>query len=233
VAGSKHAPLAKKKRTLRRRARSAGFDRKTLAVAVHCSGRYGRSLVFGGFIIAIWIFEMQHLPPVSSGARQPEKRPRPIPTAVKTAIKLMVHGGDDGKPLGLIDAARAVQLQPATLRRYFDRPNVISLLRAERKAFLAILTARNPYVLGAIRDDREGNQMARVKAAVELESMNDEDPRRRGAQDTTPFMTIKIIAPPAASALPDPVTIDVEPEPQYDPNDAMQELPEPRFKWPR
>jgi hypothetical protein len=80
---------------------------------------------------------MQHLPPVSAGSRQPEKRPRPIPISVRTAIKLMVHGGDDGVPLGLIDAAKAVQLQPATLRRYFAHqwpaPSPFDCLRDRRE----------------------------------------------------------------------------------------------------
>jgi hypothetical protein len=175
---------------------------------------------------------MQHPALVSSAARQPEKRPRPIPTLVKTAIKLMIHGGDDGVPLALIDAAKAVQLQPATLRRYFDRPSVVSLLRAERRAFIATLIAGNPAALAVIRDDREGNQMAKVRAIDALEAMGEEDPRRRSAQDSTPFMTIRIITPPAAT--PAPVVVEHRPieSESDDPHDSTRPLRQALFRDP-
>src|SRR4029077_17261585 len=159
--------------------------------------------------------------------------------SVRTAIRLMIHGGDDGVPLGLIDAARAVQLQPATLRRYFDRPNVVSLLRAERRAYIATLIAGNPAALAAIRNDREGNQMAKVRAIDALEAMGEEDPRRRSGQDSSPFMTIRIITPPAAPAV---TTIEASPLPATD--EGIEPLADPdrydqsghaipRFRWPR
>jgi hypothetical protein len=187
-------------------------------------------LVFGGFIIAIWIFEMQHPPLVSSAPRQPEKRPRPIPTSVRTAIKLMIHGGDDGVPLGLIDAARAVQLQPATLRRYFDRPRVISLLRAERRAFIATLIAGNPAALARIRDTA-ANTMSQVRAIDVLEGMGEEDPHRRSVRESSPWLTIRVIAAPAAPALPAKV-IEHEPELGSDPHDPCRELAPARFRNP-
>jgi hypothetical protein len=189
-------------------------------------------LVFGGFIIAIWIFEMQHPPLVSSAPRQPEKRPRPIPTSVKTAIRLMVHGGDDGVPLGLIDAARAVQLQPATLRRYFDRPAVIGLLRAERRAFIATLIAGNPAALARIRDTA-ANTMSQVRAIDVLEGMGDEAAHNRAIMPPSPRLTI-IIRQPDHPA-PAPVVIDHKPiEPEGDdPNDpTVRRLREPRFHDP-
>ena len=79
---------------------------------------------------------MDHPPLVSSAPREPQKRPKPIPVKVKTAIRLMVRGHDDDpdtKPLGLVDAAKAAGTTAYVLRRYFDRPAVIAFLRAERR----------------------------------------------------------------------------------------------------
>jgi hypothetical protein len=171
---------------------------------------------------------MQHLPPVSAGSREPEKRPRPIPLSVKTAIRLMVYGGDDGEPLGLIDAAKAVQLQPATLRRYFDRPSVVSLLRAERRAFIATLIAGNPAALARIRDTAE-NSMAQVRAIDVLEGMGEDDPHRRSMRESSPWLTIRVIAP-AAPVLPAKV-IEHQAIEGDDPNDpTIERLREPRFR---
>jgi hypothetical protein len=173
---------------------------------------------------------MQHLPPVSAGSREPEKRPKPTPLSVRTAIKLMVHGGDDGVPLGLIDAAKAVQLKPATLRRYFDRPTVVSLLRAERRAFIATLIAGNPAALARIRDTAE-NSMSQVRAIDVLEGMGEEEPYRRGTPES-PHVTIRIINQPAAPALPTKVIEHAELEGD-DPNDVtVRRLREPRFHDP-
>jgi hypothetical protein len=211
---------------------SSWFDHETPAIVVHCKAGIGCCLVFGAFIIANWIFEMQHPPLVSSAPRQPEKRPRPPPMSVKTAIKLMVHGGDDGVPLGLIEAAKAVQLKPPTLRRYFDRPAVIGLLRAERRQFIATLIAGNPAALARIRDTAE-NSMSQCKAIDLLEGMGDEAAHNRTIMPPSPHLTIVIRQPDRPT--PAVTTIEARPEPEEttDPWDATKPLAEPHFKWPR
>lgn len=135
-----------------------------------------------------------HPPLASSAPREPMKRPRPIPRQVRAAIALMVRGRDDDpdtKPLNLVDAAKAAGVTPWVLRRYFDRPAVIALLRSERRAFTASLTAANP---AALRDIRETavNSMARVAAIRELERLDETNTHRQSVQES-PFVTIKIV----------------------------------------
>jgi len=156
-----------------------------------------------------------HPPLVSSAPREPAKRPRPVPAAVKAAIRLMVYGRDDGVPLNLLDAARAVQLKPWTLRRYFDRPRVISLLRAERRAFIATLIAGNPAALARIRDTA-ANTMSQVRAVDLLEAMGDEAVHNRSTAPESPRMTICIVnqvAPPAPPPAMRTIDAELEPEP--------------------
>jgi hypothetical protein len=161
-------------------------------------------------------FQMPDHPPlVSSAPREPAKRPRPVPAAVKAAIRLMVYGRDDGVPLNLLDAARAVQLKPWTLRRYFDRPAVISLLRAERRAFIATLIAGNPAALARIRDTA-ANTMSQVRAVDLLEAMGDETGHNRGIAAQSPHLTIVIRQPDH----PAPAMRTIEHTPQSEPAPA-------------
>jgi hypothetical protein len=118
------------------------------------------------------------------------------------------------------------------MRRWLDRAPVRALLLKERKAFRAAICAGNEQALQRVRD-KSANGMATVAAVRALEQTDDEDPHRRSAQDSTPFMTIRIVAAPPAAA-PSPVTIDHEPAPLEtdDPHDPTRRLREPRFKDP-
>jgi hypothetical protein len=129
-----------------------------------------------------------HNPPLASTSpRSPSLRPRPIPAAVRSACQAMVHDG-----IGFIDAAKANGLKPDTMRRWLHRPEVVGLLRRERAAFRAAVCAANEAVLASIRDEREGNQMARVHAIRTLEGLDAEaGSRQPGA--VTPGVTINII----------------------------------------
>jgi hypothetical protein len=93
-------------------------------------------------------------PLASAGAREPDKRPRPIPKAIKAALTLMVHGVDDidGKPMDLVEAARPAGVQAPLLRRYLTRPAVIAFLRAERKVFRESILAGTEHALRRVRD---------------------------------------------------------------------------------
>ena len=134
-------------------------------------------------------------PIVSSAAREPEKRPRPIPAKVKAAIRYLVRGHDDdadARPMNLLDAAKAAGITPYVLRRYFDRPTVIAFLRAERRSFREMLCSANEASLRDIRDLAE-NSMARVAAIRQLENLSDEAERRGAELQQSPGITIEII----------------------------------------
>jgi hypothetical protein len=156
-------------------------------------------------------------PIATAGSREPDKRPRPIPKVVREAILLMIYGDpedEDGLPIDFISAAKAVGMQPQTLRRYLHRPQVIALLRAERRAFREAVLAGNELALQRVRDgDQHSNPMARVAAARALEQLGDVDHDRPVGTSSTPGVTIRLIAqaaPPAPMIDVSPV-IDAEP----------------------
>ena len=91
-----------------------------------------------------------------------EKKPRPVPKAVKDAVTLMVYGkpdDPDGRPVDFIEAGRACGIKPDIMRRWLDRPAVRALLHAERRAFRAAICAGNELSLARVRD-RSENGMA-------------------------------------------------------------------------
>ncbi len=165
-----------------------------------------------------------HSPLVSSGPREPDRRPRPIPAAIKTAVRLMIRGDDadtSSRPLGLVAAAQAAGVSPWTLRKYLSRPSVIAFARNERRGFLTSLLCGNPAALRDIRDGSE-NDMARCKAISLLEDIDRDDPRRSSPSDT-PFVTVRIVSPVVQSAPAPTPLIDItpakpkpEPAPRYD-----------------
>jgi hypothetical protein len=117
-------------------------------------------------------------PPIlSSGSREPDKRPQPIPRKVRDAIALMVCGRRDDPdcaPLSFIDAAKECGIRPDVMRKYLDRPSVRALLRADRRAFRDAICAGNELALQRIRD-RGGNAMAAVAAVRALEQIDSEE----------------------------------------------------------
>jgi hypothetical protein len=169
--------------------------------------------------------------PVTASSRE-VKRPRPIPRQVCDVITLMVYGRIDDEncaPVGFVEAARLVGMAPDVMRRWLDRAEVRALLLKERKAFRASVCAGNELALARVRD-KSLNHMATVAAVRQLQAIDEEDPHRRSAQDTSPFMTIRII-----TAAPDPVVIEAKPiesELGSDPHDPTRRLREPRFHDP-
>ena len=99
----------------------------------------------------------------------------------------MVENGAD-----FISAAKSNGLQPQTMRRWLGRAECIAFLRKERARFRATICAQNEAVLAEIRDDRDGNQMARVHAIKTLEQLDEDASLRRTGELPTPGVTIVI-----------------------------------------
>jgi hypothetical protein len=142
-----------------------------------------------------------HGTPIAASRRQPARAVRP-PEGVKRAIIEMVETGID-----FISAAKQHGVQPQAMRRWLGRAECISFLRKARARFRATVCAQNEAILAQIRDDREGNQMARVAAIKTLEGL-EESELAKPSNSLSPGITIKIIHPP-----PQPAPIDVTPKP--------------------
>ena len=140
--------------------------------------------------------------PIAASRREPARAVR-LPEGVKLAIIDMVETGAD-----FISAAKSNGLQPQTMRRWLGRAECISFLRKERARFRATICAQNEAVLASIRDDRDGNQMARVHAIKTLEQLDEDASLRRTGEVASPGVTIVIRH---ASAVPQPSPIDVTP----------------------
>jgi hypothetical protein len=154
-----------------------------------------------------WIFQMPISPPImSSGSRQPEKRPQPIPRKLRDAISLMVYGRPDDPdcaPLTFIEAAKDSGIAPDVMRKYLDRPNVRALLRSVRRAFREAICAGNEGALKRVRDTSQ-NGMCTVAAVRALEALDTED-AVRSPNGPSPGITIVIRTPQPAP------TIDITP----------------------
>ena len=81
------------------------------------------------------------------------------------------------------------------------KPEVIGFLRREGARFRTSVVAANTSVLQSIRDDRDGNQMARVHAARELSRQEEVFSMQRSGELVTPGITLKFVTytttPPA------------------------------------
>jgi hypothetical protein len=137
---------------------------------------------------------------------------------VRSTCLMMIHEATD-----FITAAKANGLKPDTMRRWLHRPEVIALIRRERAAFRLAICAANESVLAQIRDKRDGNQMARVRAVQVLEGI--EDSTVKSSNAPSPGVTVRIvnvvapsaqspivdITPDRAPPLPQPIEPDVDP----------------------
>ena len=141
---------------------------------------------------------MPILPPVAaSGAREPERAARRIPLKVRACVVDMVSEG-----LGFIEAAQRHGMRPATMREWLHRPEVAALVRAERKAYRLAISCGTECALVDIRDNREGNQMARVAAAKAICEIDRDEYARPAADRVSPGITLKFVtyaAPAQAS----------------------------------
>jgi hypothetical protein len=171
--------------------------------------------------------QMSFFPPVtSSGSRVPEKRPRVVPKHVRHMIELMVRGRPDDEdcaPLNFIEAGRIAGIAPDRARRWLDRPEVRSFLRAERRAFRDAICAGNEGHLARIRGGPNAN--AAVRAIAVLEELDDAEMHPRRGQVQQAGLAIVLIDDRGATLRPaKPVTtIEHEPsrEPHREPDDAV------------
>jgi hypothetical protein len=174
-------------------------------------------------------------PLVAAGPREPTKQQRPIPKAVREAVRLMVYGAIDDpdcRPLGFIEAASEVGLKPDQMRRWLDRSVVRALLLRERRIFRTAINSGNEGALLRIRDTAK-NAMAQIGAIRTLEELGEEDAARHGrtGQRETPGVTIRIVnvsAPPAPAAT---GAIDITPS-SVPALDEPSAYPDPRLRRP-
>jgi hypothetical protein len=174
-----------------------------------------------------------HVPIAAVGSREPDKRPQPIPRAVRLAIELMVRGAEadaDGQPPDVVEAARLAGLKPTTLRKYLTRPSVLSLIRRERKAYRQAILCGQEAALVQIRN-KSANAMARIAATRLLEELDSEEHLRPAS--VSAGVTIRIINQPAVPTPHGPV-IDITPTvPASDRAEPATSDPNPIFRAPR
>jgi hypothetical protein len=135
-----------------------------------------------------------NLPVRASGSHE-MKRPRPLPRAVRDACLIMIYGkpdDPDATPLDFTAAARLVGIRPNIMRKWLHKPAVISLIRAERRAFRNALCCANEAALAGIRDHAV-NAMAKVAAIRQLEELEQTTAHRSSDADSVPHVTIRIV----------------------------------------
>jgi hypothetical protein len=157
----------------------------------------------------------------------PDGRER-ISPKLKTALDLMVFGDQTGKPLDWDVAAKAVNISTQSMRRSLQRLSVRQYLARQGQVFRACIGAKSFWHLDQIASQR--TNMNAAVAAVRAVLGHDE-PVRSASSEARPWLTIKIVAaePPSAVVEHSPPVIEHEPR-QFDPNDPLQELPEPRSR---
>jgi transposase-like protein len=128
-----------------------------------------------------------------------------IPESVKRAIVTMVESGAD-----FVSAGKRHGVKPQTMRRWLGRAECITFLRKERTRFRQSVCAQNEYVLAQIRDDNDGNQMARVRSIQVLEGLDEAAAPWRSGDATSPGITIQIVNNPPVEKPAGPVIDAVE-----------------------
>ena len=109
--------------------------------------------------------EQSAQPPIRSvGA--PTRTPR-VQGKLKRACNLIVR---EGKALD--EAAKAVGLTTRTLRLAFERPHVLTYLKAQKQVFREYISSQNIQRLAEIRDN-SGNSMAKLGAIKLIEQVDD------------------------------------------------------------
>jgi transposase-like protein len=129
------------------------------------------------------------LPPVAaSGKREPERAVRRIPAKVRACVVSMVT-----ENLDLVAASRLHDVRPATMRTWLHRPEIAALVRKERQAYRLAISCGTEAALVDIRDNREGNQMARVAAAKAIVEIDRDEYARPAADRVSPGITLKFV----------------------------------------
>jgi hypothetical protein len=143
-------------------------------------------------------------------------RPKPpeadsrIRGKLKSALDLMVYGGEDGIPLDYAAAARSLDYPVRSMRRALERPHVRAYLREAAGIMRASVCARIPHRLGQLmlQDD---NRAAAVRAAATLEAIDVREIEKPPTGRQVPGLQIVILqAPPTAHAA-EPPLINIAP----------------------
>jgi hypothetical protein len=148
--------------------------------------------------------------PLAASPRRELDRERRVPDNVKTACLMMIEEG-----LGFATAAEAVGLKPDSLRRHLHKLEVIGFLRREGARFRMSVVAANTAILQSIRDDQDGNQMARVNACREL-ARDEEGSMLRAPDVQACGITIVVEAPKQSPIDVTPRVIDAVDAPASD-----------------
>jgi hypothetical protein len=106
--------------------------------------------------------------------------------------------------LNFIEASQLHGLRPATMRTWLHRPEVAAIVRAERKAYRLAISCGTECALVDIRDNREGNQMARVAAAKAICEIDREEYARPAGDRVAPGITLKFVTYAAPTQAPQP-----------------------------
>ena len=128
------------------------------------------------------------LPVGASGAREPERAARRIPSKVRACVIDMISEG-----IGFIEAAQRHGMRPATMREWLHRPECAALVRSERKAYRLAISCGTERALADVRDNSINSQ-ARVNAAraiVEID--NNENAHPHADERASPGVSIRIL----------------------------------------
>jgi hypothetical protein len=104
--------------------------------------------------------------------------------------------------LDLVAASQLHGVRAASLRAWLHRPETAQLVRAERKAYRLAISCGTEKALVEVRDNREGNQMARVAAAKAIVEIDRDEYARPAGDRVSPGITLKFVtyAAPATPA---------------------------------
>jgi hypothetical protein len=95
--------------------------------------------------------------------------------------------------LGFVEAAERHGMRSATLRTWLHRREVALLIRAERAAYRLAISCGTERALVDVRDNREGNQMARVAAAKAIIEVDRDEYARPAGDRPSPGITLKFV----------------------------------------
>ena len=98
--------------------------------------------------------------------------------------------------MDFIEAGKLAGIKPDVMRRWLDRPEVIKLIRAERRAFRESICAGNELALKNVRDKSE-NGMAVINSVRTLEQLHEDKskPGWSGDRIVMPGLVVQIITP--------------------------------------
>jgi hypothetical protein len=158
----------------------------------------------------------------------PNSRER-ISKRLKVALDAMIWPDESGRSLDYDEAARLVGIPVKSMRKSLERPVTRRYLRAGAEVFRAALSTKIVSRLGQLSMQDE-NRNAAVAACRTVLGQDEAQSRSLNAE-SSPWLTIRVIAAPAAPALPAKV-IEHEPELGSDPHDPFRELAPARFHDP-